>query len=191
MAGYETTSQTLGWIFYHLAKDKKIIQKVKHEAANVLAERQPAIEDLYQLKFAKQVIQEAMRCYPSVCALVRKPYHDVEMNGIKIDRSSNVLVNIYGMHHHHDYWDMPDDFNPEHFNATSEQQRPPFVYLPFGAGPRLCIGSGFAMMVMQVVVSRLSLYFEFDVPENYQPKIEPNITIRAKDGIRLIVRKLV
>ncbi len=101
-----------------------------------------------------------------------------------------MLINIYGIHHHSDYWDTPDTFNPEHFDPAAELQRPQFVYLPFGGGPRLCIGSNFAMMVMQVIVSRLSQFFEFDVPDGHVPKIETNITLRAKGGIQLIMKKL-
>jgi cytochrome P450 len=189
IAGHETTSQTLGWIFYQLAKEKKILQKVKNETNEIFNKRLPGLEDLPRLNYTKQVIQEGMRHYPSVCALVRKPYEDDCINGIKIPASSNVLINIYGMHHHAGYWSAPDDFDPAHFNDGADEQRVPFVYLPFGGGPRLCIGSNFAMMVMQVVVSRLSQAFDFDVPEGYVPKIEPNITIRAKGGIRLLVSK--
>ncbi len=190
MAGHETTAQTLSWIFYHLAKEKEIIQKVKNEGAKVLSKRLPEFDDLSQLIYIKQVINEGLRFYPPIWALVRKPYYNDEINGINIPASSNVLINIYGIHHHSDYWDTPDTFNPEHFDPAAELQRPQFVYLPFGGGPRLCIGSNFAMMVMQVIVSRLSQFFEFDVPDGHVPKIETNITLRAKGGIQLIMKKL-
>jgi cytochrome P450 len=191
MAGHETTAQTLSWIFYHLAKEKQVIQKAKNEATTVLNGGLPALEHLSQLIYTKQVINEGLRCYPPIWALVRKPYNNDDINGIKIPASSNVLINIYGMHHHPDYWDTPDDFNPEHFNAAAEQQRPQFAYLPFGGGPRLCLGSNFATMVMQVVVSRVSQCFEFAIPGGYVPKIEPNITLRAKGGVQLVLRKMV
>lgn len=190
MAGHETTAQTLSWIFYHLAKEKEIFQRVKNEGAGISTERLPALDDLSQLIFTKQVIHEALRFYPPIWALVRKPYNNDEIKGIKIPASSNVLINIYGMHHHPDFWETPDAFNPEHFNAAKEQQRPQFVYLPFGGGPRYCIGSNFSLMVMQVVVSRLSQCIEFELPVGYVPKIEPNITLRAKDGVQLIIKKV-
>ena len=190
IAGHETTAQTLSWIFYQLAKEKGINKKVTNEAANVFTGNLPGMGDLAQLTYTKQVIQEGMRYYPSLRAIVRKPNHDDVINGIKIPASSTVLINIYGMHHHPQYWENPEKFDPEHFNAVSEQQRAHFVYFPFGGGQRLCIGNNFAMMVMQVVVSRLSKSFEFDVPGGYTPKIEPNITLRAIDGIQLLIRKL-
>ncbi len=185
MAGHETTAQTLSWIMYHLSKEKEMHQTVKNEGSIILNERLPALEDLPQLVYTKKVIQEALRCYPPVWALVRKPLADTDIDGIKVPAMSNVLINIYGMHHHSGYWNTPDAFNPSHFSAEAQEQRPQFAYLPFGGGPRLCLGNNFAMMVMQVVVSRLSQHFEFDVPVGYVPKVEPNITLRAKDGIQL------
>ncbi len=188
MAGHETTAQTLSWIMYHLAKQKEICQLVKNEGSKILYDRLPLLDDLPQLIYTKQVIQEALRCYPPIWALVRKPLSSDNINGVKVPALSNVLINIYGMHHHPDFWDTPNDFNPAHFNAEQQLQRPQFAYLPFGGGPRLCLGNNFATMVMQVVVSRLSKHFEFDVPAGYVPKVEPNITLRAKDGIQLLLR---
>lgn len=188
MAGHETTAQTLGWIMYHLAKEKEMYQKVKHEGLTTLNKRLPTLEDLPQLAYTKQVIQEALRCYPPIWALVRKPLSDTDIIGIKVPAMSNVLINIYGIHHHPGFWETPDAFNPAHFNAEAIQQRPQFAYIPFGGGPRFCIGSNFATMVMQVVVSRLSQSFEFGIAADYVPMVEPNITLRAKDGIQLIVK---
>lgn len=189
MAGQETTSQTLSWIFYHVAKEKGILQKIQAETTVVLSGRLPESGDLSKLVYTRQVIQEGMRCYPAVCALVRQPYRDDEIRGINIPVSAKVLINIYGMHHHPDYWNKPFDFNPDRFEVSPEQERSPFVYLPFGSGPRLCIGSNFAMMIMQVVVSRLSGHFEMELRPGYTATIETNITLRPKEGVQLILRR--
>jgi cytochrome P450 len=190
MAGHETTAQTLSWILYHLAKEKEILQMAKNEGAKILNERLPALDDLPALSYTKQVIMEALRCYPPIWALVRKPLSIDNINGIKIPALSSVLINIYGMHHHPGYWDTPGAFNPEHFSIEQQEQRPQFAYLPFGGGPRLCLGNNFAMMVMQVVVSRLCRHFEFDVPAGYIPQVEPNITLRARNGVQLIIKRI-
>ncbi len=186
MAGHETTAQSLSWIFYHLAKEKAIQHKLVDEAYK-FGNSLPGLDDLAGMVYTKQVVNEGLRYYPPIWALVRKPYVDDEIYGVKIPAASYVLINIYGMHHHPDFWDTPDTFNPEHFNAHSEKQRPAFAYLPFGGGPRLCLGNNFAMMVLQVVVSRLSQCFEFDIPTGYTPEIEPNISLRSKGGIQLLV----
>ena len=188
MAGHETTAQSLGWIFYHLAKDKQVNRRVVVEGKKVWRENLPAMENLPELTYTKQVINEGLRMYPPIWALVRKPLFDDEIFGVHIPASSYTLINIYGMHHHPGFWETPDTFNPEHFKVQPE--RPPFAFLPFGGGPRLCLGNNFATMVMQVVVSRLSRSFEFDVPDGYIPEIEPNISLRAKGGIQLILKRL-
>ena len=186
MAGHETTAQTLSWLFYHVTRDRVIYEKLKKENHDILNGRFPDLEDLQKLTYTKQVVQEALRLYPPIWALVRKPYKDEYINGIKITRSTRALINIYGMHRHPLFWDHPDEFDPNHFTAEKEASRAPFTLLPFGGGPRLCLGSNFAMMVMQVTVCRMVQQFEFTMPKNYTPEIEVNITLRAKNGIQLI-----
>lgn len=185
MAGYETVSQTLSWIMYHLARDKEFYKRQRQEGLVVIKDSLPTLESLSELVFTKQIIQEGLRRYPSIPALVRRPYKSEYICGVLIPPSANVLINLYGMHHHQDYWEKANEFYPGHFNSGWEETRPSFVYLPFGGGPRLCIGNGLAMMILQVVVSRLCIAFEFDVPHNFQPEIEPNITMRVKGGIKL------
>jgi cytochrome P450 len=187
MAGHETTAQTMSWLFYHLAGDVEIYRQVKAEGAKMLQGELAGLEDLRQLTFTTQVISEALRKYPPIWAIVRKPFIDDQMNGISIPSSTNVLINLYGMHHHPAYWQTPHQFNPAHFDLSKKQQPPPYVYLPFGGGPRICIGSNFAMTVMQLVLSRLTQTIQFNIPKNYAPAVEPNITLRAKGGIRLII----
>ena len=190
MAGHETTAQTLSWMFYHLAKDKEINEKVKAES-RIISDNKPLLfEDIAKLAYARQVIQETLRLYPPIWAVVRKPIKDDTINGLHLRSGSNVLLNIYGLHHHPNYWEQPENFYPEHFSAEKEKSRPAFVYVPFGGGPRLCLGHNFAMLVMQIVLCRIVQSFEFIVPENYVPVVEPNITLRAKQGIQLIIKKL-
>ena len=190
MAGHETTAQTLSWMFYHLAKEKVISEKVKAESKKVCNNSPVLLEDVPMLTFTKQVIQETLRLYPPIWAVVRKPVLSDAIGELHLPAKSNVLLNIYGLHHHPLYWEYPENFCPEHFSDANVKARPGFVYVPFGGGPRLCMGQNFAMLVMQIVVSRMSQSFEFSVPENYVPEVEPNITLRAKRGIQLIINKV-
>ena len=187
MAGHETTAQTLSWIMYHLAAKKEISRTISIEALKAFNGRLPDLDHIASLGYTKQVIQEALRFYPPIWALVRKPLVEDNINGVQVPAFSNVLINIYGMHHHPGFWETPEEFNPDHFNKDVQEERPQFAYLPFGGGPRLCLGNNFAILVMQIVVSRLSQHFEFNVPAGYIPTVEPNISLRAKDGIRLII----
>ena len=190
MAGHETTAQTLSWMFYHLAKEKEINEKVKVESKIVFDNKPLLFEDITKLIYAKQVIQETLRLYPPIWAVVRRPIKSDTIHAFRLPAQSNVLLNIYGLHHHPNYWEQPENFYPEHFSAASEKARPAFVYVPFGGGPRLCLGHNFAMLVMSVVLCRIVQSFEFSVPENYVPIVEPNITLRAKQGIQLIIKKI-
>jgi cytochrome P450 len=190
MAGHDTTAQTLSWIIYELAKNTKISESLKKEAREVIKNESLGLEELSKLNYTNQVIKEGLRYYPSISAIQRRPNKEDIINGVKIKKSTHLLINIYGMHHHPNYWENPERFNPERFRPESEQQIPPFVYLPFGGGPRRCIGSNFSTMVMQVVISRLYKDFHFEVPKGYKPVIVPNITIKPKDGIPLIVHKI-
>jgi len=189
MAGHDTTAQTLSWICYEIAKNKEISNNLHQEAKDVLQDASLKLEDLSKLDYTNKVIKEGIRRYPSISAIQRRPIDDDVFKGITFKKSNHLLINIYGMHHNPSYWETPELFDPERFTAEAEQKRPPFVYLPFGGGPRRCIGSNFAIMVMQVVVSSVLKNFEFEVPKGYQPVIVPNITIKPKDGIPLIMHK--
>ncbi len=190
MAGHETTAQTLSWMFYHLAKDKKINEKVKAESSFISDSKPFQFEDIAKLVYTRQVIQETLRLYPPIWAVLRKPIKDDIINGLHLQSGANVLLNIYGLHHHPGYWEQPENFYPDHFSAAKEKLRPAFVYVPFGGGPRLCLGHNFAMLVMQIALCRIVQAFEFSVPEDYIPVVEPNITLRAKQGIQLIIKKI-
>ena len=190
MAGHETTAQTLSWMFYHLAKDKTINEKLKAESETICGNKSVLFEDTPKLIYTKQVIQETLRLYPPIWAVVRTPVKDDIINGLRLPAQANVLLNIYGLHHHPDYWEQPEHFYPEHFNIANEKDRPAFVYVPFGGGPRLCLGQNFAMLVMHIVLCRICQSFEFYVPEGYVPVVEPNITLRAKHGIQLNIKKI-
>ena len=190
MAGHETTAQTLSWMFYHLAKDKEINEKVKAESIIISNGKPFLFDDTKKLAYGRQVIQETLRLYPPIWAVVRKPIKDDIINGLHLQSQSNVLLNIYGLHHHPNYWEQAENFYPEHFSREKENSRPAYVYVPFGGGPRLCLGNNFAMLVMHIVLCRIVQSFQFTVPENYVPIVEPNITLRAKQGIQLIIKKI-
>ena len=190
MAGHETTAQTLSWMLYQLALNKDVNIKVREEGIEVIGNRLPDYEDISKLKYTRQVVHETLRCYPAFYALARKALGNDNLLGIHIGPGTNVLLNLYGLHRHPAFWKNPDRFDPTHFDPEVDAKRQPYVFLPFGGGPRLCLGSNFAMMVMQVVISRMASQFSFDVPDGFIPEIEPNISLRAKGGIWLHIRKV-
>jgi cytochrome P450 len=186
MAGHETTAQTLSWVFYHLALYPEIYIKVADESS-LIREDKISMEDFQKLTWSKAVIEETMRLYPPVWVMARKSFSDDSVAGYHLPAGSTVLINIYGMNQHPGYWDSPREFIPNRFQ-NDNKERHPFLFIPFGAGQRLCIGSALAMMVMQTVICRLTQQFEFKIPDRFRAVAEPNITLRAKGGIKLFVK---
>jgi cytochrome P450 len=189
MAGHETTAQTLSWTLYHLALQKDINKKLREEGQSVYGSKYPSYQHLPDMPYTKQVVYEALRHYPSIWALARITLVNDAVNGLQIPAGETVLLNIYGLHHHPQYWSDPYHFNPAHFDAEAVEQRPQNVFIPFGAGPRMCLGSHFAMLVLQIVISRMAVAFDFDLTTDAAPEVEPNITLRVKGGINLKIRK--
>jgi len=188
MAGHETTSQTLSWIFYRLALQPDIYSKAKEEAERIEG-GVITLDTLQQLTYIRALVEEAMRFYPPVWIIARKAEAADNISGYYLPAGATVLINVYGMHHHPAYWKEPEAFDPSHFCNEVQEGLPAFLYLPFGGGQRLCIGQHFAMMVMQTVVVRLVEQFRFLVPKNFVPKIDANLTLRAKESIQLFIQQ--
>jgi cytochrome P450 len=187
MAGHETTSQTLSWIFYRLSSQPEIYQKVKAEVERLKSNI--TLDSLQQLDYTRAVIEETMRFYPPVWIIARKAAAVDFINGYYLPARATVLINVYGMHHNPGYWKNPEIFDPLHFCKEAKESLPPFSFIPFGGGQRLCIGHHFAMMVMQTVVVRLIQEFRFSIPGNTVPTIDANVTLRAKEGIQLYIEQ--
>ena len=190
MAGHETTTQTLSWTLYHLAKNKEILRKVRAESDVVMGDQLPTYETISKLAYTRQVVYETLRSYPSLWVLARRNIEEDNLNGFHVPSGSNILINLYGLHHHPAYWDNPDIFDPDRFDPSSDEKRPPYIFIPFAVAPRSCIGHNFAMLEMQIVVNRIAKTLDIKVPAGYVPMVEANTTLKAKGGIQLIVNKL-
>jgi cytochrome P450 len=184
-AGHETSANALAWTLYLLAKHPDIAQKVKAEAEEVLQGRMPAFDDLRKLTYARQVIEEGMRLYPPAWGIGRYALEDDQWQDYHIEKGTVMACEIYGLHHHPDLWENPEVFDPERFSPEQVKARPSHHYLPFGAGPRMCIGNHFAMMEMQLLLPLLVRSFNFELLENQSIEMEPLITLRPKNGIQM------
>ena len=189
MAGHETTTQTLSWALYHVAKSKEVQSKIRTESNVVMVSEFPTYDTISNLTYTRQVIHETLRFYPALWLLARKNIEDDNLNGFHVPSGSDILINLYGLHHHPAYWDNPDHFDPDRFDPSLDEKRTPFVYIPFSAAPRSCIGHNFAMLEMLIIVSRMAISLDLEVPSDCVPEIEPNTTLRAKGGIQLKVQR--
>ncbi len=189
-AGYETTTQALGWTFYLLGKNPEKEAKLRGEIENVLAGETPTFEDLPRLAYTRQVFQEAMRLYPPVWAFSRVAARADEIGGFFVPAKSEVLLMPFITHRHTEFWDAPDEFEPERFSAENSASRPKFAYFPFGGGARQCIGNHFAQMEAQIIIAMVLQKFRVSLAVNQTVEPETSVTLRPKNGVKVILKKV-
>ena len=190
MAGHETTANALSWALYLLAQHPDVVRKMRDEIAQVLgSDSRPTAENLRGLPYTLQVVQEVLRLYPPAWVVSRRPLgsdqfgdYPVAVPGIDV-----VLVAPYILHRDPRHWHSPEAFDPEHFSPDHVKDRPTYAYLPFGGGPRICIGNNFALMEMQVALAMLIQAFDFGLTGSAPVEPEPGITLRPKGGMQLRV----
>jgi cytochrome P450 len=183
-AGHETSANVLTWCFHLLAQHPDVEKKLSDEIDSVLAGRTPRLTDLPKLTYTACVFQEVMRLYPPLWALEREAIGDDEVGGFHVAAGSSVAIFLYGLHRHERYWKQPHEFRPERFSADQET-RPRSVYLPFGAGPRRCIGHNFAMMEAQIVLSMVVQRYRIRVVPDHPVVPQALITLHPKHGLRV------
>ncbi|KAJ6659734.1 hypothetical protein lerEdw1_018449 [Lerista edwardsae] len=163
-AGYETSSNSLGYTAYLMATHPDVQQKVQAEIDSVLPDKAPLTYDaIMQLEYLDMVLNETQRLYPLVGRLERVCKKDVEVNGVTIRKGTVVVIPPFVLHRDPEYWPEPDEFRPERFSKENRESMDPYTFLPFGAGPRNCIGMRFAMVSMKVATASLLRQFSFRV----------------------------
>lgn len=188
VAGHETSANALNWTLMALAKAPEIVAKMRAEIETVIGDKTPTFEDLRQLQYVRQVIEEGMRMYPPAFAVGRESLGKDEILGYKIPKKAILLMSIYALHRDPKYYPNPDKFDPERFRPEEVKKRPKLAYLPFGAGPRMCIGNHFAMMEMQLLLTLLIRRFDFVLDESHPIEMDALITLKPKTGIRMWVK---
>lgn len=189
-AGHETTTLALSWACYLLAQHPEAQQRMRSEF-EFLEGRAPGYEDLPRLRYARMVIDETMRLYPPVWVISRQAIADDEMSGYKIPAGSEILIFPYITHRHCKWWPEPDKFYPERFAPENALSRQKFAYIPFGAGPRACLGLNFAVTEIQVVLALIMQRFHLQLAAGTEPvSAEPSVTLRPLPGVQLKLSKL-
>lgn len=189
VAGHETSANAMSWMWYLLATHPEIEARTFQSVQSSLGDADPSFEKLRELGYCLQVVEETMRLYPPAWVVDREPLADDEFEGIPIKKGTDVLCFIYGVHHSKRYWNEPEKFDPERFAPENKKHHRPFAYMPFGGGPRLCIGNNFALMEMQFVLAMMIKRYRFKVVENQTIDINPLITLRPRYGIKMTVSK--
>ncbi len=180
LAGHETTANALTWTFYLLSQNPEAEAQLQKEVASVLGGRIPTLADLPRLIFTKMVIKEAMRLYPPIWIIERRVIADDSVDGFHLPAGSAVVIAPYALHRHSEFWNAPEKFDPQRFAAST-----PDAYIPFGAGPRFCIGSEFAMLEAQLITAMVVQSFQLRLVPGHPVEPLPGITLRARHGMRM------
>jgi cytochrome P450 len=180
IAGVETTSAALAWTVLLLSRNGAAALRVRGEQRAQCGMRAPSLAELPRMPYVRMVIEEALRLYPPAYGLTRRVLADDDLGGFLIPKDAQVLVSPYAMHRHPDFWHEPDRFDPERFAPERAQGRPRFAHIPFGGGPRQCIGNAFAMLELQVVIPTLIGAFDFALAEGADATPDPRMTLRPR-----------
>src|SRR5580692_2373421 len=185
VAGHETSSNALSWLFYLLSSRPDCLEKVRQEFDSVLGEAPLGYADVPKFEFTTQVIMEGLRLYPPFWMIDRVAVADDRVGDLVIPRGSTVIVHVYGAHHAPRYWQNPETFDTERFTKANDKLRTPFTYLPFGAGPRGCIGGNYAMLQILMILSDLLRKYDFQLVPGQAIEARPMVILRPKHGIRM------
>jgi cytochrome P450 len=185
VAGHETSSNALSWLLYLLSSRPDCVDRVRDEFDSVLGERHVSFSDVPKFEFTTQVILEALRLYPPFWMVDRMTLADDRAGDLDIPRGSTVVVFIYGTHHSPRYWENPESFDPERFTKAKEKLHTPFAHLPFGAGPRGCIGGNYAMLQMLMILSVVLRKYDFHLVPGQTIEPRPMVILRPEHGIRV------
>lgn len=189
VAGHETTSNALTWSWYYLSQNPAVAQRLHAEVETVLSGRVPTLADLKQLTYTEQVLKESMRIQPPVWILnVRQASSDVQIGDYMIKKGSRLFISPYAMHHHPTYFPDPQRFDPERFSPENEKTIPRYAYFPFGGGPRVCIGSSFAMMEAKLILAAMVQHSRFTLVPDQQIEPLPLVTTTPKYGLQMTAR---
>jgi len=177
-AGFETTANTLTWMFYLLARHPEVRAKLEVELDSVLKGRAITLEDLPHLKYTEYVVKETQRLYPAAWLTSRVPTQDVTLLGTPIKAGTPLLTSAFVTHRDPRYFADPERFWPERF--AQEGNFPKFAYLPFGAGIHQCIGNIFALWEMKVVLATWASRVRLELAEGFTPEYHLAITMGLK-----------
>jgi cytochrome P450 len=178
LAGHESTANVLNWLFFLLTKHPEVRQKVLNEIDQTIEGRIPGYNDLHKLTYLVQVINETMRLYPPIWHFGRMNINEDEVGGYTFKPKSHFRISCYTIHRNPKYWKDPDRFDPERFSPVNIKNHVPGSFIPFGYGPRLCVGRNFAMMEITLIIAMLYQKYIIKVKDANQIKILALLMLR-------------
>jgi enediyne biosynthesis protein E7 len=191
LAGHETTASTLSFAWYEISQHPEVGEKMRAEALEVLGDDGvPAYEDLHRLTYTTQVIQETMRLHPPVWILPRRAVVADTVGGYDVPAGADVLICPYTLHRHPEFWPNPERFDPDRFSTDRAVARHSYAYIPFGGGPRYCIGSNLGMMEAVFVAAMAAREFRLELRPGRQVVEEAMLSLRIRGGLPMIIHRV-
>ena len=193
IAGHDTSTALLAWTFYLLGMHPATLAEVQAEVDGVLGNQDapPTAEQLNALTLLDQVLKESLRLYPPIHVGNRRATEEMDICGYRVPEGTRVMMSIYLAHRDKDHWRDPDAFCPARFAHDSEEKVPPFTYLPFGGGPRNCIGAAFAQVEVRTALARLLQRFDFELLNGDQIHPHMGATLEPHPGVQMCVQRRV
>ncbi len=189
LAGHETTAITLTWAFYLLHEHPEVKQRLWDELESVLEGRNPSYDDVPQLVYTRAVIDEALRLYPPVHVFSRQALGKDVVSGIPVPKGSFMTISSYVLHRHKLLWKDPDAFDPERFMPNRSGEVKPFSYIPFGAGPRICMGKHFGLMEAVLLLALFAQRFDFKLKPGHPVEPLGRMTLRPHLGMPMMLER--
>jgi cytochrome P450 len=189
LAGHETTALALGYAFVALAGDPAVRDWLHEELDDVLGDRLPGADDVPRLVRTGAVVDETMRLYPPAWIIGREPQTDVTLGGYRVSRGEQVLMSPWALHRDPRWFADPLAFRPARWLDGLADRLPRFAYLPFGGGPRVCIGNHFARMEAVLVLATIARRVRLDTAPGFRLRLAPAVTLRPAGGLPVVVRR--
>ena len=186
-AGQETTANCITWTLYLLSQSRESRERVRAEADQEFDGSLEGLAD--RLPVTRAVIDETNRLYPPITAISRTAFGPDELAGEPIKPGTMIVIAPYVLHRHRALWVKPNHFDPSRFLGDERTRIDRFAYLPFGVGPRICIGATFAIQEASIIVAALMRHFTLEMASGCIPWPVQKVTLRPKDGLRMIVRR--
>jgi cytochrome P450 len=185
LAGHETTSNALTWTWYLLSQHPEAEAALHEELGDVLGGRAPTVADVPRLKVTEAILSESMRLYPPAWAIGRRALRDHSADGYLLAKGSVIVVSPWLLHHDERWWPQARTFRPDRWTDEAIEGRPRHAFLPFGGGPRMCIGEGFAWMEAQVLIAMIAQRWRFELDPTQTVALQPVVTLRPREGMRM------
>ena len=185
LAGHETVANALTWTWYLLARHPEAEARLHHELDRVLGGRAPCFADLAELEWTRMVIEEALRLYPPAHTITRTAIGEDFVGGVRVPAGASVTISTYVTHRNPNLWDDPERFDPERFAPEAVARRHRFAYLPFGGGPRICIGNGLALVEAKAILATIAQRYRVRLVPGHIVEPIGLVTLRARNGVQV------